>query len=184
MRYLQSRKGLKLLMIIGLPIILLSLLLIQYLFRNNKSNLLNRAVVYFSKYRALSPYIFAQAKLESANFTSNLYKKINNAFGMGHPTKRPALGRASDLSELNSTYKLQAYRNDTQSVKDFLLWLDYNNFPVRVSDSSQYVALMKSKNYFTSKESDYLKGLNSYLQGTAFVGGGGTFKGSGASGTW
>lgn len=166
MRYQRSQKGRKLLMKIGLLTILLAglIILLLYLYRNNKANLLNRGVVFFSKYKSLSPFIFAQARLESGNFNSNLYRALNNAFGMGHAVKRKQLGERSSSRELNGKIDLQKYRNDTQSLRDLFLWMDYTKFPVRVTGADQYVRELKNRNYFESKESDYLKGLNVYLK--------------------
>lgn len=130
--------------------------------KNNQATLLNKLYLFLTKYRALSPYILAQAKLETANFTSNLYKKTNNAFGMQHPVKRPAVGYESDSFEGGMERHLQAYRNDTQSIQDLLLWMDYTKFPKRVSGAEQYVRELAIRKYFTAKESDYLKGLNSW----------------------
>ena len=130
---------------------------------NNQDNWVNRLVIWLSKYRKLSPYIFAQARLESANFTSNIYRKNNNAFGMTHPTKRPSLGDTSKVYESNGTIPMQAYRNDTQSFRDFILYLKYFNYPTTVSGADEYVKILKSKGYFTAPESDYLKGLKSRL---------------------
>lgn len=163
MRSVRSRKVVKLLWIIGLPVILLSGLIVQILFRNNRANLINQTYLRLSKYRKLRKYIIAQAKLESANFTSSIYKRTNNTFGMQHPKKRPAVGYESDVYEGGMTTPVQAYRNDTQSFQDLLLWMDYGRFPRSVASAAEYVAELKKRGYFTSKESDYLKGLNFYL---------------------
>lgn len=82
---------------------------------------------------------------------------------MQHPTKRPAVGYESKVYEGGMNTPVQAYRNDTQSIQDLLLWMDYTNFPKRVGDAADYVKELKKRGYFTTPESDYLKGLKSWL---------------------
>jgi len=55
------------------------------------------------------------------------------------------------------------YSSLQQSIEDFLLWLDYNNFPTIVPDAFTYARRLKEKNYFESSQSDYAKALNSWL---------------------
>ena len=60
--------------------------------------------------------ILAQAKLESANFTSSLYKTQKNFIGMKKPTSRvttPSSGKGE--------YK--GYSNWEECVTDYLFWM-------------------------------------------------------------
>jgi uncharacterized FlgJ-related protein len=107
--------------------------------------------------------MFAQAKHESANFTSNLYKLTNNCFGMTHPVKRPAVGYESKHFEGGNSRPLQAYRNDTESFVDLMLWMDYTKFPETVANAEQYVSEMKKRGYFTASEASYLKAFKKWL---------------------
>jgi len=133
------------------------------MYRNNRAGLLNRLYLRLTKYKSLTPYILAQAKLESANFQSSIYQKINNPFGMTSPSKRPSVGYRSDVYEKNSTVPMQGYRNDTQAIKDLLLWMDYTKFPSVVSGADEYARELKKRGYYTSSESDYAKALKSWL---------------------
>jgi len=161
----QSRKARKFVSIIGLPIILLAGPVLMYLFLNNKDNPINRLVIWLSPYRKLSKYLIAQAKLESADFTSNIYNKTNNPLGMGKAYKRKQLGEieSSNVFERGHTNPIQKYRNDTQGFRDMFLWYDYGNFPVAVSSAYQYVRELKKRGYFGAPEDAYLAGLSSHL---------------------
>jgi len=171
MPYQRSRKGVKLFGIIGLGGIALLLgagvPLIMYLFVNNKANLINQLTIQLSKWRKLRKYLIAQAKLESGDFGSNIYKKTNNPLAMGHATKRKQLGDPSPSGifegDGSSGLSIQKYRNDTQGFRDMFLWYAYGNFPTSVDSAEEYVRQLKKRNYFGLDESAYLKGLESYL---------------------
>lgn len=122
----------------------------------------SRAILLLSKYRALYPYIVAQGKLESGNFSSRVFKTNNNYFGMKLPTKRPttAIG-AGLMSPEGNNYA--NYSSESDSVQDLLLWMDYTKFPLAVEDSNQYVTELKKRNYFGSSAEAYLKNINYWL---------------------
>ena len=148
--------------IIGLVTILL--LPVQILFRNNKSNLINQAVILLSPWRDLRKYLIAQAKHETANFTSNIYRKTNNPLNMGHAFKRKQLGHlAEGVFERGSTYPMQAYRNDTQGFQDMFLWYAYGNFPKSVGSAAEYVSELKKRKYFNQDEATYLAAFQRWL---------------------
>lgn len=60
--------------------------------------------------------VFAQAKLESGNFTSNVFVCDNNLFGM----KQPKLRNTLSLGESEHGYA--SYMNWKMSVEDYRLW--------------------------------------------------------------
>ena len=156
MRLWQLQKGRGLLSRAGLLIILLLAVLAMYLYLNNKANPINQALILLSPWRNHRKYLIAQAKLESANFTSPLYQKNNNPLGMGHATK----GRAASQLGEDSDYviegqSMQKYRNDTQGFRDMFDWYRYTNFPKKVSSVGEYVAELKRRGYFTLAQSQY-----------------------------
>jgi len=161
-------KGLKLLTILGLPGILSAGVVAMYLWVNNKANPINQAVILISPWRNLRPYLIAQAKLESENFTSNIYRKTNNPLAMGHARVRKQLGdpNPSDVFERGSTLSIQKYRNDTQGFRDMFLWYSqFKNppFPKSVGNAAQYVRELKKRHYFGLDEALYLKGVENWL---------------------
>ena len=71
----------------GLAILFLSS---QTLMKKNPTRTITR-IIRRTKYKDYLPYILAQSKLETGNFTSRLALEEKNLFGMGVPTKRKSL---------------------------------------------------------------------------------------------
>lgn len=117
----------------------------------------NRVLILASKYRDLLPYIVAQAKLESANFTSKVYRVDNNMFGM----KVGSSGKPGLLSPEGDYYR--HYENDTESLVALLEWLDKKSFPVSVVSPDEYAIELRKRNYFTAPLEVYQKNLKYWL---------------------
>lgn len=154
------RKVLKSVLIIGLLVILLLTAQLTL-----PMGLKSRVVILFSKYRALMPYIIAQAKLESGNFSSKVFKTDNNYFGMKLPVKRPTVAAGPGLLSPEGNHYAH-YNSESDSVTDLLLWMEYTKFPTVVYNSEVYVSELKSRNYFGSSETSYLKNINYWLNKT------------------
>ena len=75
--------------------------------------------------------VFAQAILESGEFTSKLFKSANNLFGMKVPIKR----ESAKIGATQSGYS--KYKDWEYSVYDYSLWQDY---------------MLKSRNDMTKKQ--------------------------------
>lgn len=118
-------------------------------------------VIRDSEWVNLYPLILAQSKLETANFTSNVYRNNNNLFGMNVPTKRPFLGERGSPSPEGGIYA--KYKNDLTSVRDYVEWLRYTKFPTYSMTPETFVNQMKQRGYFTASESGYLKALKSWI---------------------
>jgi len=158
-------KGLKFVTILGLPVTLSAGIAALYLWANNKAGPINQAVILLSKYRNLRKYIFAQAKLESGNFQSNIYRRTNNPMAMGKAYKRRQLGEKSNsgVFERGHSNPMQRYRNDTQGFRDLFLWFDYGRFPTSVGSIEQYVRELKKRWYFGLSEEEYLRRIKEWL---------------------
>lgn len=115
------------------------------------------SIIHGSKFAALYPYIVAMAKYETANFTSRVYTAYNNLFGMKQATARRQLGRSIP----ETPYRV--YEDPAQSLEDFLIYLDYVNFPVSVENVEDYIYQLKKRSYFTDSEQNYLNGVKKYL---------------------
>ncbi len=63
----------------------------------------------------------AQASIESANFTSNIFKSLNNMFGMMQPTGRAAAGLTR--SQGASANGFATFASPLDSIWDYLYWL-------------------------------------------------------------
>ena len=104
----------------------------------------NTAIGYGANEKAAS-IITGQAMNESGNFTSSLFNRANNAFGMNMPSIRPH--QYILLKDKYSNYA--AYKSVEDSTKDLIDWLKYNNIDFNnVVDSNDYVNKIKSKGYF------------------------------------
>lgn len=64
--------------------------------------------------------VLAQAKLESGNFQSTLFKKYNNMFGMKHPYKRPTLA----IGKTESGYAI--FNSWEDSIIDYAFFQVYS----------------------------------------------------------
>lgn len=155
-------KGWRLLLISGLSIaLLISLWKTKFLTRT-KTSWLTKLFVLRNKYINLWPYIVAQAKLETNNFTSNAYLNEHNMFGMGNATKRDQRGKSSTQT-YDGGRLIRSYVWDIGSLKDLLDYFEAVNFPTTVTGTTQYAAELKKRNYFTSDELAYKKGLDQYV---------------------
>jgi len=83
------------------------------------------------------PYIvLAQAKLESDNFKSKMFKENNNMFGM-----RKAKQRVTSSESEKKGYAY--YRNWIDGVYDYCMW--QQNMTYNVSNESEYFAKLEEK---------------------------------------
>jgi flagellum-specific peptidoglycan hydrolase FlgJ len=99
------------------------------------------------------PYIvLAQAKLESNNFNSNIFKENNNLFGMKYARQRAT-------TSLGVKNKHAFYSDWKQSVLDYALF--YNKYLSKVKSEEEYLKYL-SKVY--SEDKDYLKKLKSIIK--------------------
>lgn len=140
----------------SLPL-LVGLLMLYVLFLRTKSQSKEIETVFRgTEYQNLVPLIIAQAKHETGNFTSSLFRNHNNMFGMKVPVKRKSF-RNGETENGFSTFA-----NTKDSARDFLEYLRSVNFPKNV-DSFQYVAALKNRKYFEDALGNYLKGVQSWL---------------------
>jgi flagellum-specific peptidoglycan hydrolase FlgJ len=121
--------------------------------------------------------IVAQARLESANYTSNVFKKNNNAFGMKFIGQKYATkGSPAPVNERvknpNANVNFYAkYNNVGDSAKDLierLLNITRNGVTPEMlkntTSPEQYATLQKKRGYFGGKVEDYAKNLRSILK--------------------
>jgi len=87
---------------------------------------MNRLLYYivilnFPKYWGL-PYkvLYSQAKLETGDFSSNIYRENNNLFGMKVPYIRPNFVQGENRGHA-------VFSSKYWSLFDLFLWLEYNN---------------------------------------------------------
>lgn len=127
--------------------------------KKSKFGPLGIVYVLLSPYRRLLRYIIAQAKVESADFTSNVYMTDNNMFGMkvnSRPLETPGL-----QSPEGNRYA--HYERDFDSIRDFVAWLSQTSFPTQVSGVEQYSIEMKQRGFYGPSAVVYTALLNSRL---------------------
>jgi len=105
----------------------------------------------------LKQYITAQAMHETGVFTSPLFLKYNNAFGMKQPVQRNTLSKGITESGYAS------YETVEDSIKDLQLWLDAKQAPEQFESADAYVEYIKSKGYFEATLNSYKKAVNKHL---------------------
>lgn len=114
--------------------------------------------------------IAAQARHETANYTSKLCRNSNNFFGMKVPTKRksPYIIGASILStpprnEGKTPYA--SYNSAGDSAKDLIHWLEYSKTDFSaIKTPKAYAAMLKRKGYYGAPQSEYEKSLISKMK--------------------
>lgn len=128
-----------------------------------KNSKYNDALIYtffrlFGYTKKNSAFIVSQAKFESGNYTSDLYKRSNNLFGMRPATKR----KFSRKTNITNNYA--DYYNIIQSCYDRYLYDKDFNFNKNL-DTSLFTwnENLKDQGYYTANKIEYLAGLSSYL---------------------
>ena len=111
----------------------------------------------FSKYRLYRKWIIAQSKLETANWTSKLYKEQNNAFGM-----KCIVSRKTTSTGCGAT-GFAIYRSVGDSLADYLYWLKLREMPTNINSAAGYFLALKDRGYFQERYSDYLAAVLKYL---------------------
>ena len=133
----------------------------------NYDNIIYNAAIKsgFTKISAL--LVVAQARLESADYTSNVFQKNNNLFGMKY-VKQPLAEKGTKSPEGDYYAK---YKNVTDSIND-LIKRNYNLLIGGVSpqelknstDSSDFANKLKKRRYFGATAQNYAAGLVSKLK--------------------
>ena len=95
--------------------------------------------------------VLAQARLETGNFTSKVFRENNNLFGM----KLPRVRNTTAIGEQNSHADYASWR---QSIADYKLWQD--DVIAGIKSKRQYLSYL-SKNYAEDKK--YINKLKKML---------------------
>jgi uncharacterized FlgJ-related protein len=95
---------------------------------------------------------------ESANWTSAIFKKYNNLWGMGYSKNDSTAIGVTDTPERQA-----AYSSVQSSADDLILFMEKRwKYPKSFSNLAEMIHYMKQRNYFTVSESQYLAGVTSY----------------------
>jgi len=104
--------------------------------------------------------IVAQAKHETANFKSAVFRRNNNAFGM-----RPAYVRRKEQMGDTDSDGYANYSSIEQSVDDLLLWFQYNGITLKsiYYSPESYARVLKLHKYFEADLNEYSKGVARWM---------------------
>lgn len=124
----------------------------------------------------LAKLIVAQAKFESANFTSPVFKANNNFFGYKYVGQSIASkGSPAPKSEGDFYAK---YKRIEDSIIELCNWIkrrvNEGIFPkdlTTIKTPGQYATLLKRKNYYGVSVPHYTKGLQRYFKAITGISG-------------
>jgi uncharacterized FlgJ-related protein len=106
--------------------------------------------------------IVAQARVESGNFQSKLFREHRNAFGMMHAALRPTTS-LGPLAWAEGRPGYASYRDVHDSALDLLLWLRY--FGIKETNSvSNYCKQLKQNYYYGSSLKHYTLAVTKHLE--------------------
>jgi len=104
--------------------------------------------------RDFARMIVAVSAFETGYWTSRIYKRNRNLFGMKHPSIR----KTTSLGEMNDH---AYYQNKDNSLKDFVFYLRYFGYSGEYGiDLYRFVLEMQLKGYFEIDFFDYYKGVS------------------------
>lgn len=120
----------------------------------------------------LARLMVAQAQHETGNFTSNFFKKYNNAFGYSYVRngkwQLPTAGTIADNGA-----PIAAYASIENSTMEVVEWIKrritQGVFPAvdKIDSPQVYAELLKKANYYQDKLENYLRGLKSFYNAGA-----------------
>ena len=105
----------------------------------------------------MKAYITAQAMHETGIFTSPLFLKYNNAFGMKMPVQRHTLATQPTPTGYAT------YNSVEDSIKDLVLYFSAKEYPETFETVGEYVDFAKTKGYFEASLASYKKAVTKYL---------------------
>ena len=119
----------------------------------------------------LARIILAQVKHESANFSSNVFKRNNNPMGMKMPSKRKTVwiaGAGTKPPGNEGATPYARYNSLADAIHDLFNWLHYNKIPVNeIQSVSQYSELLRQRSYMGNTETAkkiYIAGLSKWMK--------------------
>lgn len=103
----------------------------------------------------MAKMIISQAAFETGNFTSNIFNKNHNLFGMKLPKVR-------NTTATGERFGHAIFDSDYDSIKDYrLYWLNFS-YPEQFASLREFIERLKSKGYFEADLEHYIKGVEYY----------------------
>ena len=66
------------------------------------------------------------------------------------------------LGEKSEVNPYRKYKNIGESIRDYMLYLDFVNFPKKVKNEDEFVSELKKRRYFGDLYENYLEGIKSW----------------------
>lgn len=114
----------------------------------------------------LANLIVAQARHETADFTSNVFKSCNNAFGYKYAGQPLPVRPCVNSPEGNS---YASYPDLADSVRELVAWIkrrqEENKFPANLSEittAEKYAQLLKDAGFYGDPVTVYTSGLKKF----------------------
>lgn len=107
--------------------------------------------------REMSRYIAAVSRHETGNYSSAVFRRSKNMFGMKFPRLRQTLAVDEDASGY------AVYSSAANSVRDMVLYLESHAYPHSFPSARDLVVEMKRKKYFEADLSEYIEGVERAL---------------------
>ena len=122
---------------------------------------------------ALSRLIVAQARHETGNYSSNVFRACNNLFGYKFVNGK---WQAASCVNAPEGGKYARYNSVSDSVNELIDWLRRREREGRIdtsaiTNSAEYATALKKSNYYTDSVRNYQKGLDLALNKIKIVAG-------------
>lgn len=124
---------------------------------------------------ALAELLVAQSKHETGNYTSNLFRSYNNAFGYSFYSGSDYQTGPGSIAD--NGQPIAAYASVNDSTMEMVDWL-YRRYRqgkipalTSITTPEQYAAALKSANYYGDSYDNYLAGLKRFIAPLAVVSG-------------
>lgn len=116
--------------------------------------------------KALATLMVAQAKHETANFTSPVFKNNNNAFGYKYfAGSSYQLGRGTGAPKSEGSTPYAKYTNVGQSAREVAAWiLRRKKSFIGVTNYVQYASKLKEHGYYGATFQVYVNGLKNWYK--------------------
>ncbi len=116
----------------------------------------------------LSSLVTAQAAHETANFTSNIFRNYNNAFGYSYVPG--AVYQTGSGSVADNGQPVAAYATVEDSVREMVDWIyrriSEGKFPAdltTITTPEQYAQLLKNAGYYSDTVANYTAGIKQFF---------------------
>ena len=116
----------------------------------------------------LSRLLVAQAQHETGNFTSNFFKRYNNAFGYSY-VRGGKWQLATPGTVADNGQPIAAYKNVENSTMEVVEWIkrrvQEGKFPAldKIDSPQVYAELLRNAGYYTDTLDNYRRGLVSFF---------------------